>query len=219
MPEALEEKKRRASAIIRALEKEYPDAHVALDFTTPFELLIATILAAQCTDKLVNTVTPALFKKYPTPKHFVAASLPDIETYIKKVTFFRAKAKSVQECCRVLVEQHKSKVPQTLEELIALRGVGRKTANVVLGNAFGQEAIAVDTHVKRISNLLKLVNTEDPDKIEFELQKVLAKNRWTQWAHLIATHGRAVCIARRPKCAECVINQYCPSRLDLKSLK
>jgi len=216
MPEALEEKKRRAAAIIRALEKEYPDAHVALNFTTPFELLIATILAAQCTDKLVNTVTPALFKKYPTPKDFVNAPLPELEKYIQKVTFFRAKAKSVQECCRVLVEQHKSKVPQTLEELIALRGVGRKTANVVLGNAFGQEAIAVDTHVKRISNLLKLVNTEDPDKIEFELQKVLAKNRWTQWAHLIATHGRAVCIARRPKCSECVINQYCPSRMDLK---
>ena len=219
MPEALEEKKRRASAIIRALEKEYPDAHVALNFTTPFELLIATILAAQCTDKLVNSITPGLFKKYPAPKDFVAASLPELEKYIQKVTFFRAKAKSVQECCRVLVEQHKSKVPQTLEELIALRGVGRKTANVVLGNAFGQEAIAVDTHVKRISNLLKLVNTEDPDKIEFELQKILAKNRWTQWAHLIATHGRAVCIARRPKCAECVINQYCPSRLDLKSVK
>jgi len=214
MPEALEAKKRRAGAIIRALEKEYPDARCALDFSTPFELLIATILAAQSTDKLINIVTKTLFVKYPTPQSYVDAPLNEIEKDIHSTGFYREKAKSVKGCCTLLVEKFHGIVPQTIEELIELPGVGRKTANVVLGNCFGTPAIAVDTHVKRISNLLELVSTDDPEKIEFGLQKVLPENKWTTWAHLISTHGRTICIARRPKCADCVINQFCPSRQD-----
>ncbi len=215
MPESQEHKKARAEAIIRALQKAYPDAKCALDFTTPFELLTATILAAQCTDAQVNKVTKTLFRKYRSPEDYVKVPAEELEKDIYTTGFFRAKARSLQACSRDLIAKHNGEVPATMEALVALKGVGRKTANVVLGNAFGTPGIAVDTHVKRISNLLKLAHSDDPDVIEAQLQKVIPRDRWTAWGHLIATHGRTVCVARRPRCAECVINAHCPSRQDI----
>lgn len=214
MPESQAHKQERARAIIAALSKEYPDVRSALDFTTPFELLVATILAAQCTDAQVNKVTKSLFKKYVTPEDYVKVPAEQLEKDIFTTGFYRAKARSLKACCESLIALHGGVVPQTMEELTALKGVGRKTANVVLGNAFGIPGIAVDTHVKRISNLLKLAASDDPDKIEAQLQKVIPRDRWTAWGHLIATHGRTVCVARRPRCADCVINTHCPSRQD-----
>lgn len=215
MPESIEQKRTRAAAIIRALSREYPNVKSALNFTTPFELLVATILAAQCTDAQVNKVTVSLFRKYPTPDAYLRVPAEELEKDIYTTGFFRAKARSLQSCCRDLIEKHGGAVPNTMEALTALKGVGRKTANVVLGNAFGIPGIAVDTHVKRISNLLTLAHSDDADKIEAQLQKVIPRDQWTAWGHLIATHGRTVCVARRPRCADCVINRFCPSRQDL----
>jgi endonuclease-3 len=212
MAETLEAKRARAQAIIRALDREFPEVASALHFTTPFELLIATILAAQCTDAQVNKVTPALFRAFPTPQAVVDAPTEDLERLIHSTGFFRAKARSVKACCASLVEKFGGEVPQTIDELITLKGVGRKTANVVIGNAFHMPGIAVDTHVKRITGLLRLTSSDDPTKIELDLQKVLPEESWTGWSHRIAMLGRAVCIARRPKCSVCAISSFCPSK-------
>jgi endonuclease-3 len=213
MAESKEITRRRAAGVLRALAQEYPDARCALDFSTPFELLIATILAAQSTDKNTNIVTKTLFAKYPTPQSYLAVPAAELEHDIHSTGFFRAKAKAIRDCCQQLIDSFHGRVPATMEELLSLPGVGRKTANVVLGNAFGLQAIAVDTHVRRISQLLRFATSDDPDKIELQLCALLPEDAWTKFSHLIAAHGRAVCIARRPKCADCVINQLCPSRI------
>lgn len=199
--------------VVRRLKKEYPDAHCELDFKSPFELLVATILSAQCTDKRVNMVTPMLFAAYPTPKKIAEAPPEDVEEIIKSTGFFRAKTKSLQGMSAALVEQHGGKVPDTMDELTSLRGVGRKTANVVLGNAFDKaEGIVVDTHVGRVSVRLALTNETDPVKVEAKLMALVPRRDWTIFSHLLIFHGRRVCVARLPRCGVCVLNDICPSR-------
>ena len=202
-----------AHEIVRRLRKEYPDAHCELDFKSPFQLLVATILSAQCTDKRVNMVTPGLFATYPTPKKMAEAPPEDLEEIIKSTGFFRAKTKSLQGMSSGLLEQHGGKVPDTMDDLVALRGVGRKTANVVLGNAFGKdEGIVVDTHVGRVSVRLALTNETDPVRVEEKLMALVPRRDWTIFSHLLIFHGRRVCVARMPKCGACVLNDICPSR-------
>ncbi len=207
-------KKERATKIFTELKKLYPDAHCALDFTNAFELLAATILSAQCTDARVNIVMKEFRPRFPTPKILADADLLEIEEVIRTTGFFRQKAKSLKSMATDIVEKFHSEVPRSMEELVTLRGVGRKTANVVLGNAFGMnEGIAVDTHVTRLSGLLKLTSHTDPEKIELDLMELVPKKEWSMTTHYLISHGRAVCIARRPKCGECKIADYCPSRL------
>jgi endonuclease-3 len=203
--------KLRAKKIFDLLKEEYPDAKIALNFSNPFQLLVATILSAQCTDQRVNLVTKELFKKYKSPKDFLNVSDEELEKDIFSTGFYKQKAKSIKACCKELIENHNGKVPADFDELVKLPGVGRKTASVVAGNAFGIPAIAVDTHVKRLSNLLGFVDTDNPDKIEMRLKELLPEEYWIQSSHLLATHGRKVCIANRPKCELCVIAKYCPS--------
>lgn len=203
--------KLRAKKIFDLLKEEYPDVKIALNFSNPFQLLIATILSAQCTDQRVNIVTKELFKKYKSPKDFLNVSDEELEKDIFSTGFYKQKAKSIKACCKALIENHNGKVPADFDELVKLPGVGRKTASVVAGNAFGIPAIAVDTHVKRLSNLLGFVDTDNPDKIELRLKELLPKDYWILSSHLLATHGRKVCIANRPKCEICVIAKYCPS--------
>ncbi|MGI8618229.1 MAG: endonuclease III [Gemmatimonadaceae bacterium] len=199
--------------IIRRLKKEYPDAHCELDFKSPFQLLVATILSAQCTDKRVNMVTPKLFATYPTPKKLAEAPPAKVEEIIKSTGFFRAKTKSLQGMSAALVEQHGGKVPDTMDELTSLRGVGRKTANVVLGNAFEKaEGVVVDTHVGRVTVRLALTSETDPVKVEEKLMALVPRRDWTIFSHLLIFHGRRVCVARLPRCGECVLNDICPSR-------
>lgn len=207
-----DKEKIRARKIFDILKAEYPDAKIALDFSNPFQLLISTILSAQCTDQRVNIVTKDLFKKYKSPKDFLSVSNEELEKDIFSTGFYKQKAKSIKDCCRELVEKYDGKVPNDFNELVKLPGVGRKTASVVAGNAFGIPAIAVDTHVRRLSNLLGFVDTDNPDKIEMRLKELLPENYWILSSHLLATHGRKVCIARRPKCGQCVIVKYCPSK-------
>ena len=205
------EPKRRALKIAKLLAKEYPDARCALDFKSPLELLIATILSAQCTDVRVNMVTPSLFKKYPTAAAYAAASRSELEQAIQSTGFFRNKAKSIQECCRKLTEEHGGKVPKSLDELVELPGVGRKTANVVLGTAYDiASGVVVDTHVGRIAHRLGLTKEKDAVKIERDLMAQLPKSQWVNFAHRLIHHGRRICVARRPKCSECVLNVVCP---------
>lgn len=202
----------RAREIYDRLAEHYPDAHCALDFKSPYQLLVATILSAQCTDKRVNMVTPALFKRYRTPAAMADADPAELEDMIKSTGFFRNKAKSLLGMSRALVERHRGKVPQELEELVELPGVGRKTANVVLGNAFDKnEGVVVDTHVGRVSERLGLTRETDPVKIEQDLMRLYPRERWTILAHLLIEHGRRICVARRPKCEECFLNDICPS--------
>ena len=190
----------------------YPDAKCALDFSSPLQLLIATILSAQSTDKTVNTVTPALFKKYKNAKQFADAQTSELETMIHSTGFFRNKARSVQGASRLLVEKYKGQVPQTMEELLELPGVARKTANVVLGVAFGKaEGVVVDTHVQRLSRRLDFTKEEKPEKIEEDLMKLFPRDRWIHLAHLLIHHGRAVCEARKPNCIQCPIEDLCTS--------
>lgn len=203
---------KRALKIILQLQKVYGKMQPALDFSSPFELLIATILSAQCTDARVNIVTKSLFKKYKSPKDFVDAENENLEKDIFSTGFYRQKAKSIKGCCSQLIENHSGKVPDDFDQLTKLPGVGRKTASVVAGNAFGIPAIAVDTHVIRLSNLLGLVDSKNPEKIETKLKSLLPKEYWTQTSHLLATHGRNICIARRPKCIECSIAELCPGK-------
>ena len=202
----------RAREIYDRLAEHYPDAHCALDFKTPYQLLVATILSAQCTDKRVNMVTPALFKRYRTPSAMADAEPAELEDMIKSTGFFRNKARSLLGMSRGLVERHRGNVPDRLEELVALPGVGRKTANVVLGNAFDRnEGVVVDTHVARLSERLGLTRETDPVKIEQDLMRLFPSERWTMLAHLLIEHGRRTCVARRPKCEECFLNDICPS--------
>ena len=202
---------KRALKIFSLLEKEYPDVRSALNFTNPFELLIATILSAQCTDVRVNIVTKELFRRYKTPEDFLL--LPDevLEKEIYSTGFYKQKTKSIKKCCQVLVDEHKSLVPADFEKLSKLPGVGRKTASVVAGNAFGIPAIAVDTHVMRLSNLLGFISSKDPVKIEARLKEILPRKKWINSSHWLIYHGRKVCIARRPRCRECVVNELCPA--------
>lgn len=205
--------KKRASKINSILKREYPESKIALAFCNPLELLISTILSAQCTDERVNVVTTSLFKKYRTAEDYLKVSGKELEKDIRSTGFYRNKAKSIRRCCQTLMEKHGGKVPSTMEELLELGGVGRKTANVVLGNAFGVPGIPVDTHVKRLSQRLRLTDKENPDKIEFDLMEIIPKEDWTLFSHLLMSHGR-ICIARKPKCKECCIRDYCPSRED-----
>ena len=201
----------RTQKIISALKRTYPDAHCELNFSDPLELLIATILSAQCTDKRVNIVTEELFKKYRSARDFADATVAEMEVAIKTTGFFRNKAKNVRACCRKLVELHGGIVPSTMEELHALDGVGRKTANVVLGNAFGSNVgVVVDTHVTRLSNRLGLTKQTDAVKIEQELMKLVPQNEWTLFSHWLIWHGRRRCAARKPDCAACEIAKLCP---------
>lgn len=201
----------RTKRILVGLQKTYPDAHCELNFATPLQLLIATILSAQCTDKRVNIVTAELFKTYRTAKDFAAAPLADLEAAIKTTGFFRNKAKNIQACCRALVEKHRGKVPQTMAELTALDGVGRKTANVVLGNAFGiNVGVVVDTHVSRLSNRLGLTRQTDAEKIEQDLMPLVPREHWALFSHWLIWHGRRRCDARKPDCASCEIAALCP---------
>lgn len=200
---------------LNLFKKHYPDAHCALNFTNPFELLIATILSAQCTDERVNKVTPPLFKKYPTPKKMSHAGISDIEELIKSAGFYKNKAKNIKACCQILTEKHGEKVPEKMEDLVELPGVGRKTANVVLGNAFGiASGVVVDTHVTRLSNRLGWVKTESAEKIEAILNKVCPKKDWIMLSHYLISHGRAVCKARGPSCETCFLIKTCP-RINL----
>jgi endonuclease-3 len=203
-------KTEKALEVYARLHKLYPDAHCELNSSNPFELLLATILSAQCTDVRVNMVTPALFKKYPSPQKLAKAKLEDVEEFVKSINFFRNKSKSLIGCAERLVSEHKGDVPQTVEELIELPGVGRKTANVVLGNAFNiNTGIVVDTHVKRTAHLLGLTKETDPEKVEQDLIKLFPNETWTMLSHLLIFLGRRTCIARRPQCDLCVLNDIC----------
>ncbi|MEK6530180.1 MAG: endonuclease III [candidate division NC10 bacterium] len=210
MAESLEKKKARARSIIRALERAHPDAKIALEFSTPLELLVATILAAQCTDERVNQVTRTLFKKYTSAGNYAKADPATLEREIHSTGFYRAKTRAVIGMAKELVANHGGTVPRTLEELTALPGVGRKTANVVLGNAYGQPAIAVDTHVFRVSQRLGLAKSDDPERVHDQLCEVIPKPKWTFFTHLLTTHGRRVCMARTPACPTCPVRALCP---------
>jgi endonuclease-3 len=200
----------RARKILDALERAYPDAKIALDFTTPLQLLIATILSAQCTDERVNMVTPALFKTYPTAQALAKAKPAKLEKEIRSTGFFRAKARSLLGMAQALVERHGGEVPREREALVELPGVGLKTANVVLGNAFGVDALAVDTHVFRVSQRLALAKSEDAIEIHDQLVKILPRGRLTQGTHLLIVHGRRTCAARKPVCPVCPVRALCP---------
>ena len=209
---ATTERKARARKIIARLKREYPDATCALHHSNALELVVATILSAQCTDARVNMVTPQLFAKYRTAAAYAAADPSVLEKEIQSTGFFRNKTKSIIGMAQALVERHGGEVPQTMEELTALPGVGRKTANVILGTWFKKnEGVVVDTHVHRLSKLLGLTRLDDPVKIEQELMQIVPRDDWTWFSHVLILHGRAVCIARRPKCPDCVLNRICPS--------
>jgi endonuclease-3 len=212
MKETKEHLRARVGQIIRALKKAYPEATCALNHASPFELLIATILSAQCTDERVNIVTANLFRKYRKPEDYGAASREELERDINSVTFFRNKARSIQDASRLLIEKHNGQVPQTIEELVELPGVGRKTANVVLGTAFGiPTGVVVDTHVSRLSQRLGLTGNKQPEKIEVDLIELLPKKDWIDFSHRLIWHGRRVCQARKPMCEKCALEKFCPS--------
>lgn len=212
MKETKEQIRVRAQQIIRALKKTYPDATCALNHSNPVELLFATILSAQCTDERVNLVTSTLFRKYPALADYANADPAELEQEINSVNFFRNKAKSIQTTARLLLEKHNGELPKTLEELTQLAGVGRKTANVVLGTAFGiPTGVVVDTHVSRITQLLGLTKNKDAEKIEQDLIELLPKKEWIDFSHRLIWHGRRVCKARKPNCAECSLESLCPS--------
>jgi endonuclease-3 len=205
--------RRRTAQILSTLKRTYPDAHCALYFTTPLELLIATILSAQCTDERVNQVTPALFARCPDATSLAAISQTELEKIIHSTGFYRAKARSLRSCAASLVSDHKGKVPRTMEALHKLAGVGRKTANVVLGNAFGlAEGVVVDTHVGRLSRRMGLTRHLDPVKVESALVRLIPEEDWTLVSHLLIAHGRKRCNARKPDCAQCEIRKLCPQR-------
>ena len=201
----------RAHKILKLLKKEYPVVQIALEFGSPFQLLISTILSAQCTDERVNLVTKSLFKKYKKPEDYLRVTSRELEKDIFSTGFYKQKTKSIKNCCKALIENYNGKVPEDFDSLNSLPGVGRKTASVVAGNAFGIPAIAVDTHVKRLSNLMGFVKSENPDKIEERLKELFPKEDWIDLGHYIMNHGRKICIARRPKCLECVVGKLCPS--------
>jgi endonuclease-3 len=204
-------REQQAKDVIRLLKKEYPDAHCALNHTSAFELLIATILSAQCTDERVNIVTADLFRKYRKPQDFVDVAQEELEEDIRSTGFFRNKAKNIKAAAQRIVEEYGGKVPDNMEDLLTLGGVARKTANVVLGNAFGiASGVVVDTHVKRLSNRLGLTTQKDPVKIEKDLEKLVPKKDWVMFSHWLIYHGRRVCNARKPDCENCVLEKICP---------
>ncbi len=200
----------KVNAVIALLDERYPDVHCSLDFKTPLQLLIATILSAQCTDERVNQVTPALFKKYIDAAAFAETPLEELETDIKSTGFYRNKAKSIQACCRILDEDFRGEIPPNLEALVKLPGVGRKTANVILANAFQIPGVFVDTHVGRVSQRLGLTVHKEPDKIEQDLMALIPKERWIRFCHQLIQHGRQVCQAKKPKIDLCPLRPYCP---------
>ena len=204
-------KKQRAALCVEALEKEYTDALCSLNASNPLELLIATRLSAQCTDARVNLVTPALFSKYPTLESYCNAEISDIEDIIHSCGFYRAKAKDIKGLAIMIRDEFGGEVPDSIEKLTLLPGVGRKTANLIMGDVYGQPAIVADTHLIRITNLLGLVNTKDPKKVELELKKIIAPEKSNDFCHRAVLHGRAVCVARRPKCDACCMREYCKS--------
>jgi endonuclease-3 len=211
-PEVYLDPKTRALSIIKLLEKEYSGAEIALDYANPLELLVATILSAQCTDERVNIVTKQLFKKYKTAEDYANAELAQLEQDIRSTGFYRNKAKHLKNCCRMLVEKYHSQVPRTMAELLELPGVARKTANIVLTNAYGiVEGIAVDTHVRRLTQRLGLTENEDPAKIEVDLMQLIPRDKWVRIADLLVFHGRRVCAAKKPQCHTCVLSKLCPS--------
>ena len=208
----MKKKQERAADIVARLKRMYPKAKCSLDFTNPFELLIATMLSAQSTDARVNIVTKSLFRKYPGPAEFAAASQVEMERDVKQTGFFRNKAKAVIAASKAIMEKHGGDVPRSMDELTALPGVGRKTANVVLSNSFkAPVGIVVDTHVSRVSGRLGLTSNSDAEKIEQDLMKLIPQKEWTSFSHRLIDHGRAVCVARKPKCRECLLNELCPS--------
>jgi endonuclease-3 len=203
-------KKVRIKKIIERLKKAHPDAKLDLDFTNPLELLIALILAAQARDDLVNRVTADLFKKYRTAEDYASEPLPKLEEQVRKINFYRNKAKSIHNCCSEIVKRFNGKVPEKLDELLTLPGVGRKTANILLGNAFGQQTIGVDTHVMRLSQRLGLTKNTNPDKIEFDLTALVPEKQRVRFCHLLQYHGRRICFAKSPRCPACTIKSLCP---------
>jgi endonuclease-3 len=206
----------RVGKITRKLRRSYPDAKCALHHDNPLQLLVATILSAQCTDARVNMVTPALFKRYHTAADFAAAPQQELEAMIRSTGFFRNKARSIRNCCRALATRYNGRVPNTLDELIALDGIGRKTANVVLGVAYAKaEGIVVDTHVARLSRRMGLTRQRAPEKIEWALTRIVAREDWIDFSHLLIWHGRKRCIARRPDCIQCEVRELCP-RIGVK---
>ena len=210
--ETIQEKSARATAIAERLAVTYPEIRVPLHHNSVFELLVAVILSAQCTDEAVNKVTPALFRRFPNPRELAQASPGDLEGLIRTLGLFRTKAKSLQRCAQQLVEKFGGAVPSTMAELTRLAGVGRKTANVILGHAFEIPGIVVDTHCRRLSRRLGLSRHEDPAKIERDLNRLLPAESWTRFSHRLIIHGRRVCHARKPACASCLLNELCPSR-------
>jgi endonuclease-3 len=210
-PEIFLSPKQRNMKVIELLEKEYPNAKTALNYSNPLEILVATMLSAQTTDRTVNTVTADLFKKYRTPKEYANADIKELEQYIHSTGFYHNKAKNLQKCCQLLVEKFNSQVPKTMDELLELPGVARKTANIVLYNAYGIIAgIAVDTHVNRVSQRLGLTEHDDSVKIEQDLMQITPKEKWMKLTDLLIFHGRKICAAKKPKCEACVLNKYCP---------
>jgi endonuclease III len=195
--------------ILKLLDEYYGDAHCTLDFSNPLELLVATVLSAQCTDVRVNQVTPAIFRKYPGAAHYADADLTDLEQAIYTTGFYHQKAKSLKAICQALVEQFNGQVPASLDDLVKLPGIGRKTANVILGNAFGIPGITVDTHLGRVSQRLGLTRQKDPVKIEFDLMPLLPKERWVKFSHQMIGHGRRICTAKKPDCPHCPLQPYC----------
>lgn len=205
------DKKAKVQKIVKLLEKEHSNAKIALHYTNPLELLIATILSAQCTDERVNIVTKKLFKKYKAAKDYANADTKELEEDIKSTGFYRNKTRNIKKCCQMLVEKFNSQIPRTMEEMLELHGVARKTANIVLSNAYGIiGGIAVDTHVRRLAQRLGLTENEDPNKIEEDLMKIVPKKYWMRITDLLIFHGRRICIAKKPKCEMCVLNKICP---------
>jgi endonuclease-3 len=206
------DRKSRASKIIKLLEKEHSDAKIALHYANPLELLIATILSAQCTDERVNIVTKTLFRKYRSVEDYADADLKELEDDVRSTGFYRNKAKNIKKCCQMLIEKFNSEIPRTMEEILQLPGVARKTANIVLSNAYGViEGIAVDTHVRRLAQRLGLTENDDPNKIEQDLMLIIPRSQWMRITDLLIFHGRRICTAKKPKCGECVVNKLCPS--------
>ena len=210
-PESFIKQYKRMSKIIIVLKREYPDSKCSLHYNSPFQLLVATILSAQCTDERVNRVAEGLFKKYPSARDFSELPLETIKKQIFSTGFYNNKAKSIKGMAEIIVKKFGGELPENLEEMVKLPGVGRKTANVVLGNVYNIPSVVVDTHVTRITNLLNFVKTRNAEKIERKLMQIINQNDWTLFAHLLIDHGRLVCVANRPKCGECVIDELCPS--------
>ena len=209
--ETKKERQSRVEKILKALDREYgTEYRCYLNHESPWQLLIAVILSAQCTDARVNLVTEELFKKYTSPEAFAAADIKELEQDIRSIGFYHSKAKNIISCCRALSERFHGEVPRTLEELTSLAGVGRKTANVIRGNIYNEPSVVVDTHVKRISRKLGLTEEEDPEKIEYDLMRELPRDHWILWNIHIITLGRTICVARRPRCGECFLKEYCP---------